>query len=380
MTSFDGLLELAQTERDWRPDLGLELQRLVVAGAIQMDVFRSSAGARVIPQTLLRGFGRRQQFRFLHGNMLNLLLELAGDSWNELRAGRIALYVNQDVEQQGQLAIIGVVDSNDPDQVMSELARLSQLTRPDEDATTRGKIEQEIARLVRELGSLDSNTAARAETRLKLAGPMALPALEEIAHSKDDALRRRADRILRQLKNRSPRDASRVADPWFWTTLNPGLRLVESTGSMSGFTAHTVEVTPDPSKTPDEVEEAVAVMQSLFGPNWNVIRFVQVRQHFVFMIGSNDELLQRIVSHVDTGSTFLMKSFDNVGQGSRQGQLQVFVNTTGLRSLMREPATGVDGSWKDQLCWTGLAFEHNAASLEALIPVKQIIPFVMMGF
>lgn len=387
MKSFDGLFELARSDRDWQPDLGLPVERLVVAGTIQMEAFRSSAGARVVPQSLLQEFGRSDQLRFLQGNMLRVLMELAGDSWNEISAGRIALYETKSSDEAGQLAIVGVVDCDEPGIVLGELQRLSKLTRPAEDPEVRRQVDEEIARLVTELQSDDINLAARAETRLVLAGRRAVSAVERLQQStSDQKILRRTERVLGKLQTGKAANARQVADPRFWTTLNPGLQLVESTGSIRGFAEHQVKITPDPSKTPEEVADAVAAMAGLFGPEWDTIRFVQVDDHFVFMIGSDDDLLQQTVANVGQGARLLTKQFENVGQGDKSGQLQVFVNTRralellGSTTWLPKPPAGALAATEDQICWVGLGFEHNAVRVDALIPVQQVIPFLSAGF
>jgi hypothetical protein len=380
--TLDGLVDFSKTERDWQPDLGFETDQLVLAASIQMEAFRSSAAARVVPQIVLRESGRTRDFEFLQGNMLRILAELSGDSWNDLSAARVGLYQNDVNEKAGALAIVGIADARVPEDVLKELRRLSRLTSPEALSVKAADREDELLRLVDELASEDGNVSGRAETRLVLAGKAAVPALEKGIEAWNPNLRERAERVLRRINSETNPAGKEVVDPGFWTTLNPGLRLEESTGQVAGFTAHTIHVTPDPSKNKEEVLEAVGVMESLFGDGWGSIQVIQVRNHFVFMIGSDGEMLQRIVNNVEAGTSALTEPFREAELTPVHGQIQVCVNTTRIMNL-----AGVQ-NWQGNrrefdvvpgVCWLGLDLDQRAASVDALVPVKQVIPFIQMG-
>ena len=377
--SFDSLINLDNLDRLWRPSLGLETEQLVIAGGIQMDAFRSSAGPRTIPRLLLGEFGKNDALRFLQGNMLKVLLELGGDSWNELTAARLALYQNEESDKVGKLAIIGVVDTLDVDDVMTELRLLSTISNPMMAAERTDQRTEEIQRLVQDLNHDDPNTSSRAETRLRLVGPQAIDALEKALKKADQRLQRRIDRVLSSLQRTQDKvaDRSAVADPWFWTTLNPGLEFFEAKGNTAGFVTHVIEITPDPSKTEKEADDAIQVMAQLFGSQWNQIRIVQVKNHFVFMLGSDNERLERIVSNVEQGIGAPAQQFEGIGFGPQKGQLQFFFDTKRLSKILnlRTFFSGKQSD-EDEICWMGLDFDSRSISASALIPVDQITQFL----
>lgn len=383
--SFDQLVRPESAAADWKPALGLEREQLVLAAAIQMNAFSSSAASRVVPRVALLSAGRVQTFEWLHGNMLRTLTELMGDSWNDLDAARVAFYQNREPDRFGQFSIVGAVDARDPDAVLRELERMSRLTSP-EAASLKGlERDEEIARLLELLVDPDPNVAARAESRLVLAGRAAIPALERARQSWNDVQRESADRILRRIAGPAgERDPQRaVADPGFWTELNPGLRLETSTGRTGGFETHTVHVTADPSKNAEDVAAATRMMVGLFGSDWNRIRVVQVRNHFVFLNGSDLALLERTVANLDAGRQLLGTGLDGVGNCSRNGQLQLWVNGQRLRDSFfpgnllltlgdREmPRT-------DQPAWLALEIHGSGAEAKALVPIEHLVP-VLFG-
>jgi|GEM_PF-5585830 len=380
--SLEGLIDFSKAEAGWKPELGFELEQLVVAAAFRMEAFRSSAAARVVPQVLLMESGRGGQLEFLQGDMLRILAELSGDSWNELTAARIGLYQNDAAENAGQLAIVGIVDSRNPDDVLVELGRLSRLTSPEALSVKAAERDDELLRLVEELASDNYNLSSRAETRLVLAGQAAVPALKNGIEARNQKLSERAERVLKRITGQANSGKKDVLDPGFWTTLNPGLRLEESTGTIAEFPVHTIHITPDPSKTREEVESASGLMQALFGDNWSTVRMVRIRNHFVFMVGSDLAMLERIAKNVDTGRSVLTKPYGDAGLAPVHGELQACVNSVraldllGLSSLVRdENGVGVH----DEVCWIGLDFEPQAASAELLAPAKQIVPFFSIG-
>jgi len=382
--SIDTLVDLSVLGRDWQPDLGLEPEQLVLAAALQMDAFRSSAPPRALPRLAARYLRGNDSWQFLQGNLVQALTELTADSWNDLTAARIALYENDDDEGAGRFALIGVVDARDSSQVLKELELLSQLTSPlmvGERAELR---RDEIRRLVLQLGAEDQNLAARAETRLRLAGQSAaaecLQALESEYESQDRGTRRINVRIKQYIENSAmnPQTSTDgITNPWFWSTLNPGLNFREKTSTINGHTLHTIDITADPSRDEQEVTEANQVMAATFGPNWNRVQIVQIDNNFVFMLGSDQGLLQQVVANVTSKSKKLTDPMAGVGDGSAQGPLHLFLQSSRMRNLLRPSKPKSRPS--DQLIWANLNISEQNLGVRVLAPCHQILPLVL-GF
>ncbi len=384
--TFDSLIKTDDRSASWIPDLGLSNENLVLALALDSDALPNPAMMRFLPWLGLTQFGQQQEFRWLQGNMVGVLAELLGDSWNDLTASRLGLYETSNAMAQGQFAIVGVVDSRDPGRVVEELERISRLTSPLGNGVQADERDKEIKKLIEELGSDNFEVSARAETRLVLAGHAAMEPLTAASVDWTGQRLSAAKRILHRLQSvRAQSESHKVrlafTDPTFWTTLNPKLRLEKATGATAGFTTHTIHISADPSKTVEEVEGAVAIMASLFGPNWDTIRVVQVDKHFVFMIGSDDTLMQRMVQRVSQGQGDLARTLAGVGDSSRTGQMQawvdgrrimkLFVRVDELQELQAIPN-------QERPIWFAIDINKNGGELKTLVPVVQIIPAVRL--
>ncbi len=378
--SFEKIVNL-ENRRDWNPDLGFEKEGLIFSGSIQMDAFHSAAPIRAIPRLLLYEFGNQRNFKFLQGNMLRLLSELMGDSWNDLTAARVAVYQNLEADKHlaGEIAIMGVLDAKSSANVLKELEALAAVTSPMMAAERSQQKQDEIAELIEQLASSTDSEAVRAETRLRLAGPSAIESLDAaFQRSTAGPFRNRVERILTFLRTREKEiaETTAVADPYFWTRLNPGLALQLNEGEVDGYQRHIIEISPDPSKTDQQVADATAIMVGLLGPDWNQLQIVQVKDHFVFMLGSNQDLLKKFVANTNLGTGKISKSFEGVGQCDWQSPLQFSVDAAGLSKLLgyrnwlrqkTKPA--------DQPVWLGVNMSEHAIGIDILIPVQQIIPF-----
>ncbi|MEZ6096098.1 MAG: hypothetical protein R3C03_18050 [Pirellulaceae bacterium] len=383
-TPEKNLSELLNPELEhpkWNPDLGLEVDGLMISASMRLEAFRSARFGKLLPRIALHEAGRFQnEFQFLQGNMLKILSELIGDSWNDLSAGRVAIYYNDAMDATGQLSIFGIADARDPEVVLNELRRLDLLTCAEEVGVRETELREELVRLVAQLNSDDENVASRAETRLILAGDKALAVIESESATFDASQRERAERVTMRIEQ--SRNAVRdfeVARPEFWSTLQPSLKLTESTGTIGGFPSHTITVTPDPGKSEDEVKHAIEAMVYRFGPDWNKIPVVQVGDHFVFMLGSDHERLERLVANVKVGTSLLMETQEAFEGRDESGQIHAFVDPVAINAFFRRPGKlkRDDGSkTRETLSWIRLDISDLGPTVDALVPTKAIIPFL----
>ena len=381
------IVNFDKIKKEWAPDLGFEKEQLVFSAAIQMEAFRSSAAARVIPQIALMEADKNNPMKLLQGGMLRVFAELMGDSWNDLSVARIGMYLNDPEENAGQLALIGIADAKEGADVLTELRRMSAITTPkNDDAEPEQNKNEELLRLIEMMQSDDSNLANRSATRLVLAGSDAIALLKKIDTAGNAVLQRRVNNTLRRIKLRIDREGngSEVIDPGFWTTLNPGLRWEENTGTVNEFASHTIHVTSDASKTPAEVEAATQMMVTFFGDQWNQIQVVAVNDRYVFLIGSDTKLLKKVVANVANDKRQLLQAYTDVGMTPVIGQVQVWVNALRATQVLRvRQIAGIripEESIDQHRCWVGLNIEPHAISVDSLIPVTQIQPFLRLAF
>lgn len=379
--SLDNMIRRETSVEDWKPDRGLVSDRLVLALSFQTNAFSSPAPFRCLPRLGLYCAGHREQLHWLQGNMVGILAELMGDSWNDINAGRLAFYESADAPKLGKFAIIGVVDAKDSAAVLEQLEYVARLTGPLANSDKAAERDEEIMRLIGELASDDHEAAARAETRLVLAGRAAIAPLKDASRALNHEQKRAVERILKRLGEIDPENAERLAftDPAFWTTLNPGLWLERNTGRVAGFNVHKVEITADPSKTPEEVQGAVAIMLNLFGPGWDKVQIVEVRDHFVFMIGSDNELLEKTIANVEWGAGELSKALEGVGDSAQTGQIQAWMNGHRLMKLFlgeEWPEEQKPDDIDKRPIWLSLDLSGQSGDFKALIPIDQVGPVV----
>lgn len=379
-TSLAPLLRDDPNRADWRPGLGLERERLIAAAAIRLAGLSSSAGARVLPQWLLQLGSEQQDLSWLNGNMMRILIELMGDSWSDLNTARLAIYEAATPEDPtewnpGAYAILGVVEARDPAIVLRELGRISRLTSPEAAAARGFERDEEIRRLIEELGNPDPDLANRAETRLVLAGSSARKELELAVQQGNPLQQDAAQRILVRIGEPDGEQQTRkaVVDPGFWTTLNPGLRLETETGQTGGFVTHTIHITPDPSKTPEEVAEAIELMQKLFGEDWNRIEVVQVREHFLFLVGTDRARLETAVARVDAGQQLAMPDGQLIPASNPDGQIQAWADGLRIRDLFAPVVQqDRDSPAPDSLppVWLELSLQDEGVESQFRLPIQ----------
>lgn len=389
--NLDELFDLKHADQPWDAGLGFEKQHLAGLVAVRMDAFKSAAAARAIPGLAFDEFFHFGSTRFLKGSMLRVMMELVGDSWNDLTAARMGLYENEPELELGQLSIVGIVDAKNPQQVIAELKQMSTLLSPaDTDADTDAELDAKrrrlIGKLIQDLASDSNRLASRAETRLKLGGELVLDMLKPTLGNSDNAAaqvraKRVAAAIKRKLKSRAEKNA--VLDPNFWTTLNPKLEFEVVGETVDGFKSFAIKISPDPSKSEAEVQEASGVMQALFGEQWSRVSLIQVEDHFVFMIGSDMARLNRICRRVQKGENDLMKHLEGVGDGTQAGQFQVAFDPIRVDRIFGIRQRGnlfaakkEEKDVKQKLCWMGTYFRKESVGFQALLPVEQFRYFI----
>jgi len=124
---------------------------------------------------------------------------LLGDLYSRLRVGRMAVYQSGD-PRLGQLAVVAVLEPNDPAQFLTELAQYARLGDVEQFDPKVEASKAEIEKLIADLGSDDFETREAATTKLGLIGDATLPYLEKAEKSEDAEVRRRAGDLRKTLQ------------------------------------------------------------------------------------------------------------------------------------------------------------------------------------
>ncbi len=378
---LDGMFDMAATQQAWQPTLGLEAQDLLAAGCLQLDIFPTPAAARSLPLYVLQQASKKKALRFLQGNLSQIAGELTGDVWKHLSAVRLALYQNPESPERkpgvGDLALVLIADTKNQKEAIEELRFLASLRNPMMAAERTSLLGEKIDDLILQLAEQDVETCCQAQTRLKLVGPAAIPALEKAADSGDPRLSSRARDVLSEVlqTQTQAKNQHTISDPFFWTTLNPSLDFEASNRRVGAHVCHAIHISPDPSKTQFETEQATATMRQAFGDQWNQVKVVPVGDHLVLMLGSDNARLQRVVRDVEQGRGHLWGKFEGQVTGTREASFHCFFNPTGIAKLLKlHRSSDLDST--DSLGWLSLRLRERTIAKKLVVSVKDLHDFV----
>lgn len=383
---LDGVFDMAATQETWQPTLGLEAQDLLVAGCIQLDVFPTPAAARSLPLYLFQVGSKKKTFQFLQGSLSQVVGELTGDIWTHLSVVRLALYENPESSDRqpglGDVALIMVADTKNQKAAIEELRFLTSLRSPMTAAERTSQLEEQIADLIGQLSDHDEETCWQAQTRLRLVGPAAIPALQKAADRSDPRLRSRARYILGELQKAQDQAKKHppISDPYFWTSINPGLEFLESNSRIDDHECHVIQLSPDPSKTAIETEQATTVLRKVFGDQWDQVKVVPVKDKLVLMLGSDEARLQRVVRDVQQGHGHLREQFEGQLTGTQEATFHCFFNPIRIVKFLKlNPPFRQDVP--DSLGWFSLRLRERVIAKKLVISANQF-PFFMswLGF
>ena len=166
-----------------------------------------------------------------------------------------------------------------------------------------------------------------------------------------------------------------ISDPFFWTTLNPSLDFEASNRRVGAHVCHVIHISPDPSKTEFETEQATATMRQAFGDQWNQVKVVPVGDHLVLMLGSDNARLQRVVRDVEQGRGHLWGKFEGQFTGTREASFHCFFNPTGIAKLLKlHRSSDLDST--DSLGWLSLRLRERTIAKKLVVSVKELHDFV----
>jgi len=282
----------------------------------------------------------------------------------------------------GDVALVLVVDTKNQKEAIEELRFLTSLRNPMMAAERSSQLEEQIDDLIRQLGDEDKEACCQAQTRLRLVGPVAIPALKKAAEVGDPRLRSRAQFVLGELQ-KAQAEAQKhppISDPYFWTAINPGLEFQESNRTIGDHVCHVIHISPDPSKTAIETEQANTLMRQVFGDQWNQVKVVPVKDQIVLMLGSDDARLGRVVQDVEQARDHVWGQFEGQFTGTQQAAFHCFFNPVGIINFLElNPPAGQ--APPNSLGWFSLRLRERVIAKKLVISAKQL-PYFMtwMGY
>lgn len=274
---------------------GLPEGEVVAAQAIKTDGSKNAIIARAFLDFLLQYFVQTKQI--LSASDRPNYLGVFGEIWQHLRGNRVAVYRTKDEQELGLFSMLAVLDTEDPGAFLQELKGLSRMvigTAADlKDEKKKKATEEDIQKLIEQLGSRRYQLRESASLKLSLIGEPVLPYLKKVLESKPDLeTRRRAQRIRDQIvevvKVRREELLQKVPAP-----VRPTFAFVPK-GEKRG--SHSVDVVR--MRLANEDKLLTQNFERLLGPEWSRIRLVTQGKHVVVLFGSDLNLLDQALANL----------------------------------------------------------------------------------
>ena len=319
------LIDFAAASRPFQPTLGLDADDLLTSVSFQIDALKSPELVRIIPKILDQNsslFPGDNQ-KWLEGRMMRVANELLADSWQDVKATRLALYPS--TAGDGSLTMIAIVDPKDPDQLLNEFAKLVKLVEPTDTPQATAERNVEIESLIQQLESDQYSIRNRATNRLILAGKSALEALKAAENTGSVEKRVRIKRILDSYAAEQKQELAQLAveDISFWANLRPEFRLDATSSTYEGYPSRVLHVLPDPTKNEEQVATATKAIERIFGSGWNRFRIVRVNEQFVCMFGSDEARFKKTLKQLAANQDPIADLAVNNRQPIRSGNVHI---------------------------------------------------------
>jgi hypothetical protein len=227
---------------------------------------------------------------------------LFGEFYSRLRLGRVALYHSSDPARSGQLAAVLILEPNDPEQFLREIAQYARFGDVEQFDPKAPASKAELEKLIADLGSDEFDVRESASTKLGLIGDAALPYLAKAEQSDDAEVRRRAAELSRSIKQAAELRKKELAEGLAKKAFRPTFVLKRDAEKRAGANVHLMamrfaEGAPYP-----------AAMKDLFGPEWDRLRVAVVNKQVVILLGSDLALLDEAIGNVREGKPGLERS------------------------------------------------------------------------
>lgn len=220
-----------------------------------------------------------------------------GEVWHQLDGYRVAIYRNQDETEHGLTSVVAILDTKDPQAFLRDMRQLAGfldgtglnpqgLDKPDVAA------EAVIKQLITDLGDRDFRKRHSATTRLILIGE---PAKSLVAQAKSSEIRevaRRAEMIEAKIAEATKDKRNAAVEPSLISKAKPEFIFFPDRETRAGQSVHWVEI-----KTQANAELR-AKLRSVFGPQWQQIRLVPLKDKVVVSIGSDNRLLDQTLANL----------------------------------------------------------------------------------
>jgi hypothetical protein len=265
-----------------------------------------------------------------------LVRRLFGDLYSRLHVARVAVYHSSDPKRFGQLAAVVVLEPDNADRFLKDVARYVRLGDVEQFDPKAEASKAEIKKLIDDLGDEEFQKREAASTQLELIGEAALPALEKAEKSPDAEVRRRARELVRTLRTAADLRKQELAEGLTAKAFHPTFTLQLNAEKRAGADVHLLGMRFESKEAPFG-----AALKDLFGPQWNRLRVAAVNEQVVVLLGSDLDLLDRAIGNVRDGKPGLEQSAALAQfhkQAAPERRLELHLSLGRLRELLMPAA------------------------------------------
>ncbi|MGE3803328.1 MAG: hypothetical protein AB7K24_01500 [Gemmataceae bacterium] len=259
----------------------------------------SSLGDRGKGLTALSVFARgaAKQFSFFlpkdYGADWSHLVTLGTEITHEVAAARFALYRTE----TDSLALVGILDAQDPERFLADLKKLARLAHFDGLDVNQADQRKLIEQLVAELGAEEYRLREAASARLRIVGERAIPFLKAAREDPDLERARRAERLLTAIAEEIKERRQPLRDPQQLASLKPSFAFLDKQEERAGCKVYQLGVV-----FPGEADAGRdKLLRGLFGPDWQRVRVAVCGKQVVVLVGSELALLDQALVNLKEG-------------------------------------------------------------------------------
>lgn len=296
--------------------------------------------SRVVMRQLLPGLTRSE---ILSAADQAVAIGVFADITRRLLAGRLALYQAANPARDGQLAVVAVLETEDPKKFLTELGQLARFGDANQIDVTVDKDREDIQALIKQLGDDSYSVRETASTKLGLVGERALPFLEKAEKSDDAEVARRARELREAIAEAVELRRKEVKLGQLPKRFRPAFSLKPGAEMRDGTAIDMIRMRFDVEDTP-----YLPLLKHLLGPEWDRIRLAIHGKQVVVLIGSDLGLLDQALANVKKGRAGLAAAPALAGfyrHASPGRKVEVHANVNLLRTLVM-PANQLPADFK----------------------------------
>lgn len=209
---------------------------------------------------------------------------------------RLAVYLNEHPSAHGLFSLVSIVETKDAAKFIEEMTSMenffnASLLDPDE---SKEKLSNdEIDRLIGQLGSSKYRVRELATHKLILIGAPAIDALSKNTQAKDFEVRARARYILKKFDEAEISEQSNALSANAFAGIKPQFGYVANQEKIANQNVDWIKI-----RLRQKSNKNVDQFKQLLGGDWNKIRMVTIGQKVIFLFGSQTLLLEKTIANV----------------------------------------------------------------------------------